>query len=124
MKQSSRSKRVAGLMQRELSQLIQRELKDPRIAGLITVTHVEVSTDFAVSKVYVTCLNDSPEEKKEMLKQLAHAAGYLRSQCAKVIKLRTVPELTFVYDDVLAYGNRMTDLINSAVGNDEPRDDD
>lgn len=119
MKQSARSQRVGCELQRELSLLIQRELKDPRISGIITVTHVEVSTDFAIAKVYISCLNDTAEQKKIVLDQLAHAAGFLRSQCAKLMKLRTVPELKFVYDETLANANKLTSLINSAIAEDQ-----
>ena len=111
MKRSSgRAQKLGDLMQRELSELLQRELRDPRV-GMITLTGVDVSPDFSHAKVFFTLLDkDNLEQAKDGLKR---AAGFLRSQLAKRIKLYTMPELRFEYDESVERGDRISRLIAS-----------
>jgi ribosome-binding factor A len=89
-------------------------LRDPRV-GMITVTSVDVSPDISHAKVYFTTLDkDAVAEASEGLKR---AAGFLRSQLAKRIKLYTTPQLRFVYDESVERGDRLSRLIDSAIGN-------
>jgi len=107
---SGRAQKLGDLMQRELSELLQRELRDPRV-GMITLTGVDVSPDFSHAKVFFTLLDkDNLEQAKDGLKR---AAGFLRSQLAKRIKLYTMPELRFEYDESVERGDRISRLIAS-----------
>jgi ribosome-binding factor A len=95
-----------------LSELLQRELRDPRV-GMITITAVDVSPDFSHAKVLYTTLD--PAHIADADTGLRRAAGFLRSQLAKRIKLYTTPELRFEYDESVERGDRLSRLIDSAV---------
>jgi len=124
MREFKRTDRVADQLQKELAVLIQREVKDPRL-GMVTVSGVEVSRDLGYADVHVTLLGeDTPERIKENLKVLKQAAGFLRGQVARRIKLRHVPELRFHYDESVVRGQRLSSLIEEAVSNDRARHDD
>ncbi|WP_290783841.1 30S ribosome-binding factor RbfA [Halomonas sp.] len=124
MREFKRTDRVADQLQKELAVLIQREIKDPRL-GMVTVSGVEVSRDLGYADVHVTLLGeDTPEQIKENLKVLKQAAGFLRSQIAKRIKLRHVPELRFHYDESVVRGQRLSSLIQDAVASDRSRQGD
>ena len=123
-KEFSRSQRVAEQIKRELAQLFQLEVADPRMLG-ITVTAVDVTRDFSYAKVFITLLKtEDPVAVKSAVKVLNHAAGYFRSQLAYRLKLRTVPELRFIYDESIAKGNRLAELINSTIRSDQKSNDD
>lgn len=116
--ENSRTHRVADQMQRELALLIQREIRDPRL-GMITITAVDVSRDLAHAKVYITLMNkDSDEEIAENLAILKNVAGFLRMQLGKVMKLRSVPQLHFHYDESVRRGVHLSSLIERAVAED------
>ncbi|MEX0614757.1 MAG: 30S ribosome-binding factor RbfA [Methylophaga sp.] len=111
----SRTSRISEAMQRELAQLIQHELADPRVS-LVTVSHVDVTADLKYAKIYVTRLNgfDSDEAATECLQGLNKASGFLRKALTKRIKLRIMPELQFRYDNSLEHGFYMDALISKA----------
>jgi ribosome-binding factor A len=109
-RKSGRPQKLGDLIQRELSELLQRELRDPGV-GMITITGVDVSPDFSHAKVFFTALN--PEHVGEAQKGLKRAAGFLRSQLARRIKLYTTPELRFEYDESVERGDRLSRLIDS-----------
>ena len=92
----SRAARIADQIQRDLSDLIRQEVKDPRI-GLVTITAVEVSRDLSHAKVYVSSLGGAASSEQST-QALQHAAGFLRSQLAQMIKVRSIPQLHFIYD--------------------------
>jgi len=116
---SKRVDKVADLLKKEIALLIQGEVRDPRV-GMASVTGVKVSRDLAHASVYVTLLGKtSVEEIQEGIDALNKAAGFLRSLLAKTISLRTTPKLSFIYDDSLARGQFMTDLIDEALARDE-----
>ena len=102
---------MADLIQRELTDLLLREVRDPGI-GMITLTAVDVSPDLSHAKVFFTLLQ--PEKKSETEKALHRAAGYLRSQLAHRIKLYTTPELRFMYDESIERGDHLSQLIDKA----------
>lgn len=104
-----RTGRVGEQIKKELSQLIQTELKDPRI-GFITVTGVDVTNDLSQAKVYLSVLGDD-EQKAASLKGLEKASGFLRSELGKRIRLRHVPELIFKFDESIAYGSHIEKLL-------------
>jgi ribosome-binding factor A len=108
---SGRPQKLADLIQRELSELLQRELRDPRV-GMITITAVDVSPDISHAKVLYTTLD--PAHVEEAGKGLKRAAGFLRSQLARRIKLYSTPELRFEYDVSVERGDRLSRLIDAA----------
>ena len=114
-KDYSRSRRIAEQIQRELAELVRVELKDPRVAGLLTITDVEVSADQSHAKVFFTLLGDETRVK-ETTTGLTRAAGFLRTQLAQRMKLRTVPTLEFKYDASVERGMKLSRLIDEAVG--------
>jgi ribosome-binding factor A len=118
----SRTRRVGEQIQQILAQLIQQELKDPRI-GMVTVTAVQVSREFDHARVFITVLGDE-QQKQSSLKGLTSAAGFLRSELAHRLKLRTTPKLHFEYDRSIEEGNRLSSLIDSAVAEDKSKHND
>ena len=100
-----RSRRIAEQVQRELSDVIRLELKDPRV-GMITITDVEVSPDQSYARIFFTLLGDQPRID-DATAGLQHAAGFLRSQLAQRMKLRIVPHLQFKYDESVERGMRL-----------------
>jgi len=113
-KDYARTDRIAEQIQRELAQLIRLEVKDPRVRK-VTLTGVEVTNDHAHAKVFYTSLDgNSPE----LLQGLERAAGYLRSQLAKAMKLRITPQLHFLYDASIERGAHLSQLIDKAVASD------
>jgi ribosome-binding factor A len=118
-KEFGRSQRVAQELQKEIALIIQREIKDPRLGLMVTVSGVELSRDLAYAKVFVTFLNDDDENSvKEGVKALQDASGFIRSLLGKAMRLRIVPELTFFYDNSLVEGMRMSNLVTDVVRQD------
>lgn len=118
MREFKRTDRVSDQLQKELAILIQREVKDPRL-GMVTVSGVDVSRDIGYADVYVTLLGETDAERiKENLGVLKRAAGFLRSQLARRMKLRHVPELRFHFDESVVRGQRLSSLIEEAVAKD------
>jgi len=112
----SRTLRVAEQIQRELADLLRLEVKDPRI-GMVTLTDVEVTADYGHAKVFFTLLG-STEQVAAAASGLNHAAGFLRHELGQRIKLRSVPQLHFLYDESVERGVRLSRLIDEAVGAD------
>jgi ribosome-binding factor A len=119
MANAQRLRRVADQIQRELSDILRSELKDPRV-GMITLTGVEVSPDLAHAKVYFTSLADA-EQRAEAHAGLRRAGGFLRSMLGARLKIHNTPELHFVYDESVETGIRLTHLIEEAVASDAAR---
>ena len=116
-KEFSRSTRVAEQMQRELADLLQFEVKDPRI-GMVTITAVEVTGDMAHAKIFYSAAKQSQSVQNGLEK----SAGFLRTQVAKRMLLRTVPQLHFVYDASIDIGIKMAQLIDAARATDKNLD--
>lgn len=112
-KNPSRLGRIGDQIQKDLAMLIRTEIKDPRV-GMITLTGVEISIDHHHAKVYFTTLG-GPEAVAKAESGLTHASGFLRSQLAKGLQLRIVPELHFIYDESVERGVRLSKLIDDAV---------
>ncbi|QMT58892.1 MULTISPECIES: 30S ribosome-binding factor RbfA [unclassified Legionella] len=104
-----RTDRIAEMIQRKLAQIIPMEVKDPRLTGFVTISAVKVAADLSHAKVYFTVLNDNKETAAAILNA---AASYLRSALARSITLRTVPQLHFIYDESIEYGERLSRLID------------
>lgn len=109
----SRSRRVGEQIQRELAQLVQRELKDPRL-GMVTISGVELSRDLTVARVYFTVLNASQDVARTQ-QGLQSATGFLRRELGRRMQLRVVPELRFQYDSSVERGAQLSALIDRAV---------
>jgi len=107
-----RPQKVADLIQRELADLLRREVRDPHV-GMVTLTSVDVSPDLSHAKVFFTLLNT--EKKDETARALQRAAGFLRTQLAHRMKMYTTPELRFAYDESIERGDHLSQLIDSVV---------
>lgn len=108
-----RQARIADQIQRELAEVIRLELRDPRV-GMVTLTGVELSRDQSHAKVFFTLLG-SPSDAERAREGLDRAAGFLRTQLAHRLTTRTVPGLSFVYDESVERGVRLARLIDEAV---------
>lgn len=117
-KDYSRTRRVGEQIQREMAQLVQQEIKDPRI-GLVTISAVKLSRDMSHANIYFTVF-DEAHPIEETLKVLDGAAGFLRHELAKRMQLRIIPQIHFKYDESISYGNELSALINKAVGMENP----
>jgi ribosome-binding factor A len=115
-KEFSRSQRVAEQIRRELAELIQLEVKDPRV-GMVSLTDVEITPDYAHAKVFFTCLAGR-EGAVSAQKGLACAAGFLRRELGRRIHIHTLPELHFHFDPSLEEGERLGKLIDEAIKSD------
>jgi ribosome-binding factor A len=111
-----RIERVNNLIRHEVSELLQRQVKDPRLGGFITVTEVSASPDLKYAKVFVSCIG-SVEEKQETLSGLVAASGFLRNKLARHLRLRHVPQLRFQLDDSIERGARLLKLIDDVTTN-------
>jgi len=119
-----RTDRIGEQLQKELAQLIQFQVKDPRL-GMVTVNHVRISPDLGHADVFVTVLGkDSEAEAKEDLAVLNSATGFLRREVGKSIKMRVLPHLRFRYDTSLVQGQKLSSLIEKAVSEDKARNQD
>lgn len=122
MANSSRPRRVGEQVQRELARLIQFDIKDPRL-GMVTVSDVRVSPDLSYAEVYFTLLVLDDADKEEAVSQavkiLNEAAGFLKTQVGRAIKLRIVPNLRFHYDYSIERGQKLESLIHTAVDADK-----
>ncbi|MBA1148558.1 30S ribosome-binding factor RbfA [Ectothiorhodospiraceae bacterium WFHF3C12] len=115
-----RTRRVAEQLQRELAELIRREIRDPRV-GNMTVAEVRVSRNLEHADVYVTALGATAEDSEESVAALNHAAGYLRRQLGQMLKLRAIPALRFHYDASFDRGAHLSRLIDEAVAEDQEK---
>lgn len=106
-----RLERTAELIQRKLAQIIQQEVRDPRLPALITISAVEVSRDLSHAKVYFTLLSGDAVEVASILNA---ASKYLRTVLARSLEVRIIPELHFVYDESVEYGRRLSKLIDES----------
>src|SRR5665811_1468572 len=104
-----RTDRIAEMIQRKLAQIIPQEVRDPRLKGFVTISAVKVAADLGHAKIYFTIFD---EDKALATTILNAAASYLRSALARSITLRTVPQLHFIYDESIEYGQRLSRLID------------
>ena len=106
-----RIERLNSLIRQEISELLQSQVKDPRLGSLVTVTEVSASLDLRHAKVFISRIC-SEEEKQETLKALIAASGFFRKELTKRLKLRRVPELSFRWDDSIERGAHILQLID------------
>ena len=110
-KNSIKNTRINSEVQRELSSIISRELKDPRIHPMTTVVSVEVTPDLKYCKAYISVLGDE-KAQEDTLKGLQSAEGYIRRELARTINMRNTPEITFILDQSIEYGVNMSKMID------------
>ncbi len=116
-KNSIKNTRINGEVQRELSTII-RELKDPRVGMMTTVTAVEVAPDLKTCKAFISVLGND-EAKKETLEGLNSAKGFIRRELAHTVNLRNTPEIRFILDESIEYGMKMSKLIDEVNHNED-----
>lgn len=109
----NRGFRVADQIQRDLAELIARELKDPRV-GMVTINAVEVTPDYAHAKVFYTSLAGA-EHEREIARGLSHAASFLRRELGRRLHIHHIPELHFVFDASVERGSRLSHLIDEVI---------
>ena len=110
-KKSIKSTRINEEVYREISNILRGEVKDPRISPIVSVTRTEVTPDLKQAKIYISVLGDEEALKKTM-EGLKSSNGFIRNRLAANLNLRNTPELIFIADDSIAYGIRMTKLID------------
>ena len=112
---SERTERVNHLLREELSELLQREVKDPRVQhGLVSITEVQVSPDLMRATVFVSHLGEE-SERAEVLLGLQNAARFMHKELMRRLKMRVVPEFTFRFDPSIERGARLASLINQVA---------
>lgn len=108
---NTRGEKIRKALIKEISDVIQKELKDPRIDGIISVTDVELSPDYRYAKVFISVFGDE-EKKATVMEALDDASFAIRKEVGKRIRTRHIPELTFFLDESLEKGKKITDLID------------
>ena len=112
--------RINQLLRQEISELLRRQVKDPRLGTFITITEVDTSPDLRYARIFVTCIGGE-EQKDEILAGLAAASGFFRSELAKRLELRRMPELSFQWDESIERGGRLLDLIDEISSDSDPQ---
>lgn len=118
MPANRRQDQLGQVIARELSDLMRLRMKDPRI-GFASITAVEVTRDLSYAKVFVSVMG-TPDEQRETMRGLRHAAGFLRHELAQRLTIRHVPEITFELDESIARGARVIELLNQVSGEAAP----
>ena len=112
---SIKVKRLANVLAKEISNILMLEIKDEDIK-FVTITHVELSSDLSYAKVYCTVLDD--EKKDKCIQDLNGAKGFIRNELIKrKIEMRKIPELTFIFDESIEYGNKIEKIIQKIHDN-------
>ncbi len=109
-----RIEQVNKLIRREISELLQRQVKDPRLGNFVSVTEVSASHDLRYAKIFISRIG-SEEEKQDTLSALAAAAGFFRNELARRLKLRRIPKLSFEWDDSIRQGDHLLQLIDQVI---------
>jgi len=119
-RQNPRFGRIDEELKKEISNIINYELKDPNITGLISVTKVNVTTDLKFAKVYISILNS--KNQKATFTALKKSSGFIRSEIAKKINLRLTPEIIFELDDSMEYGARIDSILKEVMKDIKPEE--
>lgn len=120
----SRDLKVADFIRDELARILQREMRDPRVGRFVTINDVRVSRDLSYADIYVSSLQaNTAEERDALIGVLNGAAGFCRSQLAKRHKMRTTPKPRFHYDELVERGPALDRLIDAAVAQESPAED-
>lgn len=121
-KNSMKNTRINGEVQKELAEIIRGEIKDPRISPLTSVISVEVAPDLKTCKAWISVYGDD-HEAEDTLAGLRSAEGYIRRELARRINLRNTPEIRFIVDQSIAYGVKMSKLIDEVAKSDAQKED-
>lgn len=113
-KNSVKSTRINGEVQRVLAEIIRGDIKDPRISPLTSVVSVEVAPDLKTCKAWISVLGDD-KAREDTYKGLKSAEGYIKNQLARIINLRNTPEITFIMDQSIEYGVNMSKRIDEVL---------
>ncbi len=125
MGKNYRQGRLGEEIKKIISSMLLRELKDPRLSGMVSITAVEVTSDGGMAKVFFTVLatdtdeKDRAEKKEEVLAALRSSKGRIRKEIGEQIRLRHVPDIVFMIDSSMEYGRHMEELIDKVVKNDD-----
>lgn len=114
---STRQRRVQELLVQEISDIIRREIKDPRV-GFVTITDAEITSDLRHARIFFSVLG-KPEEREDTGKALTRAAGFIRSEFARRAQMRFVPDLRFEFDPSVEHGARISQLLAQVRDDDE-----
>lgn len=123
MADQQRIRRLGEYIQREVAQIIQREVKDPRVKSL-NISAVQVNRDLSLARVYYTLLSlqgDQQQLQQQAQAGLEKASGFIRYLLGKDMKIRSVPKLLFIYDQSTQYGNYMSELIDTVIKKDQQK---
>lgn len=118
----NRVRRVAEQVKKDVSQIIGYEMKDPRLAGITSVTDVQLSRDLRYASIYVSIFG-SDQEKEETLQTLIKATGFIRTEIGKRIRLRYTPEINFFLDNSIEYGAHIERVIKSLKEDEKSEND-
>ena len=118
----SRTRRVEEQLRRDLAELIRHEIKEPDL-GMVSISEIKVSTDLSVAQVYITIMQDDSQVIDYTMHTLENYAGKLRGLLGKRMRIRRVPQLNFLYDDVILKANRLDKAIENAVEKDRQKAD-
>lgn len=121
MKESNRMNRIDEELKKEISNIINYELNNPKVTGLISVTKVKVTPDLRFARVYISMINE--KNQKATLAALKQSAGYIRTLIAKKINLRMTPEIIFEFDESIEYGAKIDSIINEIAKDLKPLDE-
>lgn len=119
MPNNRRRERLNSLITQILSELLQREMRDPRVGGMVSIAAVDVTADVSQAKVYVSIMG-SEEERESTMRALEHAAGFLRTRLGEELTIRHVPELLFFLDRSIERGDRVLALLNQINSSEPP----
>jgi ribosome-binding factor A len=120
----SRDLRVADFVRDEVSRILQRDMRDPRVGNFVSVNDVKVSKDLSYAEIYVSSLQaEDAQAQTELIDVLNRAAGFFRTELAKRHTMRTTPKPRFHYDELVERGPKLEKLIGQAVSQDQQRAD-
>ncbi len=114
-----RTERINHLIRAEISDLMLREVKDPRLSGLVTITEVDTAPDLRTAKVFISVLG-TEEDKKKVLQGLTAAGGFMRHELAERLTMRIIPQLYFCLDQSIEHGAEILNLIKQVCPPEEP----
>ena len=120
---SRRMERVSVLIRQKLSEIISRDMKDPRLIPVITITRVEISSDLGPAKVFTSVMGSS-EESTSAIDALNSASGFLRRELRDLLTLRNIPHFLFVSDDSMLKAERLTQIIHDVMARDISQESD
>ena len=122
MQASRRTERVNVLLRQQLSEIIARDMNDPRLAHIITIVNVGVSRDLKHAKVFTSVLG-KPEERKAAVETLNNASGFMRRELIARLSMKTIPFLSFIQDDSIEQGSHLLNRISEVRSGDSPVED-